>query len=116
MDTAPKTIAAYIKSRPKQDRPQLEQLYEIIKQAAPAAKEKISWGMPTFTLGGNLIHFADHKAHTGLYPGPEAIEKFSKELEKFKTSKGAIQLPKDEPLPQTLIEKIVAFNIKRNTE
>lgn len=92
----------------------LTELRQTIQKAAPEATEKISWSMPTFYMKGNLIHFAGHKKHIGLYPGVEAIEYFVKELQGYKTSKGAIQLPLDKPLPLKLITKIVKFNIERN--
>lgn len=70
--------------------------------------------MPTFYLKGNLIHFAAHKKHIGLYPGAEAIEYFTKDLQTYKTSKGAIQISLNQPLPKELITKIAKFNIERN--
>jgi uncharacterized protein YdhG (YjbR/CyaY superfamily) len=57
------------------------------------AIEKISWSMPTYWKGKNLIHFAAQKNHLGIYPGPEAIKHFAPRLTKYKTSKGAIQFP-----------------------
>ena len=64
-----------------------------IKQALPNATEKISYQMPTFWQGRNLIHFAAHKNHIGIYPGAEAVEHFALRLTDYKTSKGAIQFP-----------------------
>mgnify|MGYP000932167405 CR=1 FL=1 len=70
--------------------------------------------MPTFYLKGNLIHFAAHNKHIGLYPGAEAIEYFIKDLQTYKTSKGAIQISMNQPLPKELITKIAKFNVERN--
>jgi len=64
-----------------------------IRQALPDATEKISWQMPTFWQGSNLIHFAAQKNHLGIYPGAEAIKHFAPRLTEYKTSKGAIQFP-----------------------
>lgn len=64
-----------------------------IKQVLPDATEKISWQMPTFWLGRNLIHFAAQKNHLGIYPGEAAMIHFAPRLTEYKTSKGAIHLP-----------------------
>lgn len=117
MTTEKKTaisIDEYIANFPPNTQKTLIELRQAIQKAAPEATEKISWGMPTFYLRGNLIHFAAHKNHIGLYPGAEAIEHFIKDLQTFKTSKGAIQLPVDKSLPLKLITKITKFNIERN--
>ncbi len=110
----PASIDEYISDFPANTQTILTELRQTIQKAAPEATEKISWGMPTFYLKGNLIHFAAHKKHIGLYPGAEAIEYFIKDLQDYKTSKGAIQLPLDKPLPLVLITKITEFNIERN--
>jgi uncharacterized protein YdhG (YjbR/CyaY superfamily) len=69
--------------------------------------------MPTFYQNGNLIHFLLHKHHIGLYPGAEAVTYFKEKLSNYKTSKGAIQLPLDKPLPKALIEEIVRYNVSK---
>lgn len=107
-------IDEYIAGFPEDIQILMEKLRTAIKKAAPEATEKISWQMPTFQLKGNLIHFAGHKKHIGLYPGVEAMEAFKEELVSYKTTKGGVQLPYDKPLPLDLVAKIVRFNIKRN--
>ena len=84
--------------------------WEII----PEASEKISYGIPTFYLNGNLVHFAAYKNHIGFYPGASGIEEFLKEISKYKNSKGAVQFPLKEDLPIDLIKKIVAFRVNEN--
>ena len=80
-----------------------------IRKALPEAEEKISWSMPTFWKGHNIIHFAGFKNHVGLYPGPEAIEEFAERLEAYKTSKGSIQFLYSKPMPLELIEDIAKW-------
>lgn len=90
----------------------MRQLRQLILKAAPAqTTETISYKMPTFRYNGNLIHFAMYQHHLGLYPGPEAIVHFAEDLRTYKTSKGAIQLPLDQPLPKSLIQQIIKFNV-----
>lgn len=108
------TITAYIASFEPEKQKILKELYTIIKNQVPKeTTETISYQMPTFRYNGNLIHFAMYKNHLGLYPGAETIESFKEDLKTFKTSKGAIQIPLDQPLPKNLIEKIVSLNIEK---
>lgn len=91
----------------------LQKVRDTIARTAPEATETMSYQMPTFRYNGNLIHFALFKHHLGIYPGTEAIEHFKDDLTAYKTSKGAIQIPLDQKVPHTLIEKLVRFNLKR---
>ena len=88
---APETIEEYILGQPEEVQPILRQLQETIHSAIPEAKEKISWSMPTFWKGRNLIQFAASKKHIGLYPGAEAVEVFADRLAEYPTSKGTIR-------------------------
>lgn len=93
----------------------LSELRNIIINNAPALTEKIAWGMPTFVLNGkNLVHFASHKNHVGLYPGAEAIVCFEEKLKGYKTSKGTVQFSYDNQLPVELIAEIVQFCVSAN--
>lgn len=105
-------IESYIFSCREDQQDLLREMKCVISRAAPEASETISYGMPTFKLNGNLVHFALAKKHLGFYPGPKAIATFGNELTSFKTSKGAIQLPLGQPLPVALIEAIVQFTVK----
>ena len=111
-----KDIDEYIADFPVDVQLLLQKVRAAIRKAAPKAEEAIKYQMPTFVLNGNLIHFAGYKNHIGLYPGSRPIEEFKDELSKFKTSKGAVQLPLDKPIPVGLITKITKFCVKRNIE
>lgn len=110
------SIDEYITQFPPAVREKLKTLRTVIKEAAPAAEEKISYQMPTFSLHGNLVHFAAFKKHIGFYPAPSGIEAFKEELAEYKTSKGAIQFPIDKRLPYELITRIVKFRVAENTQ
>lgn len=105
------SIDEYISNFPDNIKGVLEAIRQVIKQSAPEAYEAISYGMPTFKLNGNLVHFATHKNHIGFYPTPSAITAFKKELSSYETSKGAIRFLVDKPIPYTLIEKMVKFRV-----
>ena len=108
------SIDEYIAGFPPEIQKKLVELRAVIKAAAPTAGEKISYQMPTFTLKGNLVHFAAYKNHIGFYPAPRGIEEFKDELSAYKGSKGAVQFPLDQPLPLELIGRIVKFRVSEN--
>ncbi len=107
-------IQEYIAEHEEQVRSRLEAIYEVIKNALPDAEERITYTMPTFWKGRNIIHFAAMKNHIGLYPGPDAIEAFRDRLTDYKTSKGAIQFPNNKELPLKLIEEIATWSYEHN--
>ncbi len=111
-----KDIDEYIAGFPKDIQEILQTVRSTIKKAAPAAEETISYAIPTFTLNGNLVHFAAFKNHIGFYPAPTGIEEFKKELSVYKGAKGSVQFPLDQPMPLKLITKIVKFRVKKNLE
>ncbi|WP_290789848.1 iron chaperone [Flavihumibacter sp. UBA7668] len=116
MNTDITSIDEYIASFPQDIQVLLVKMRSTIQKAAPKAEEAIKYGMPTFVQYGNLVHFAANKAHIGFYPSPSGISNFEKELKRFKTSKGAIQFPLDQPLPLDLIKQITAFRVAENKE
>jgi uncharacterized protein YdhG (YjbR/CyaY superfamily) len=110
------TIDEYINAFPEDVQKILNQLRQTIKDAAPEAEETINYQMPTFTLNGNLVHFAAFKNHIGFYPTPAGIEAFREELAPYKGAKGSVQFPIDQSLPLPLIRKIVEYRVKENLE
>ncbi len=111
-----KDIDAYIQSFPPDIQKILEQLRRIIHENAPGAEEAVSYGMPTFKLHGNLVHFAAFEHHIGFYPTPSGIEAFEKELAPYKHAKGSVQFPLDNPIPYDLVKRIVQFRVKETLE
>ena len=114
--TAPKNIDDYIAGFPNDVQEILEKIRMTIRKAAPDAEETIKYQMPTFTLEGNLVHFAAYKKHIGFYPAPTGIEKFKNELSIYGSAKGTLKFPLDKPIPFGLISKIVKFRVKENLE
>jgi len=106
------SIEEYIQSFPENVRIKLTELRELIRQIAPEATEKISYRIPTFYLKENLVHFAAYAKHIGFYPTSTGVTKFEAELARYKTTRGAIQFPIDEPLPVELIRRIVEFRVR----
>ncbi len=112
--TTPNEIDKYIAAFPKEVQEILNILRAVIRETAPEAEETINYQIPTFTLNGNLVHFAGFKQHIGFYPTPSGIEKFKKELSAYKGAKGSVQFPIDKPLPLGLVRRIVKFRVAEN--
>lgn len=111
--TKPQDMDAYIAGFPEEIRVILEQIRARIKEIVPEAEEKISYGMPTFTLHKNyLIYFAAFKNHIGLYALPTGHEAFKEEFAIYKSGKGSVQFPFDKPIPYDLIDKVVKFRVQ----
>lgn len=116
MNKSPETIDEYISEFPKEVRKILEQVRKAISKAAPQSVEAMKYGIPTFVLGGNLVHFGAFKNHIGFYAAPTGHEAFAKELSVYKQGKGSVQFPLDQPMPLELITKITRFRVKQNLE
>ncbi|MCL6260149.1 DUF1801 domain-containing protein [Aquiflexum sp. TKW24L] len=114
MKPAAKDTDEYISDFPKDIQEKLHLIRRTIRQAAPDAVECINYGIPTFKIHGNLVHFAAYKTHFGFYPGASAIVEFKKELALFNTAKGTVQFPLDKPLPLKMILDIVIFRLDEN--
>lgn len=110
------TVDEYICLQDKNIRPTLTKLREVIRKAAPNAEEGIGYGMPAYKLHGPLAYFAAYKNHYALYAMPVATAAFKERLQKYKTSKGTIQFPIDEPVPVTLVADIIKFRVQENLE
>jgi len=111
----PKNFSDYADRFPRAAQRLLRKLRQTIKKAAPKAKETISYGIPTFTFDGYLVHFAAYERHIGFYPGAAARRAFKKELSAYKTAKGSVQFPLDKPLPLALVSRIVKFKARQNS-
>ena len=108
----PKNIDEYVVAFPREVQKILQQVRATIKKAAPDAEEAIKYRIPTFVLNGNLVHFGAFKRHIGFYPTSSGIEAFKRELAGYKSARGSVQFPLDEPMPLRLIERIVRFRVK----
>ena len=109
------TIDEYIAEFPPETQRVLQEMRELIRAHAPGAVETISYAMPTFDLNGrHLVHFAGYARHIGFYPIPSGMEAFKEELSAYKTGKGSVQFPLDEPLPRDLIRRMVEFRVAEN--
>lgn len=110
------TVDEYIASYDKDVQERMKKLQGLILECSNDITEKISWGMATFVLNGNLVHFAGQKTHIGFHPSPSAILAFEDSLSDYKYSKGTVQFPYDKPIPYDLIREMVLFRVEENTK
>ena len=111
-----KTVQDYLSAQQAPAKTLLQQMRSTIKEAAPEAEEVISYNMPALKLNGMLVWYAAFKNHIGFYPRPSGLEAFKKEISVYKSTKGAVQFPMDQPLPLALVTKIVKYRVKENKE
>lgn len=109
-----RNVDAYIEAVPKKARVMLAQLRKIIKAAAPAATEGISYRMPYYNYNGALVWFAAFKNHIGFFVRPPVIEEHKHELKGYETTKSTVRFPIGKPLPVGLIRKLVKARVAKN--
>jgi uncharacterized protein YdhG (YjbR/CyaY superfamily) len=114
MKKAPKDVDEYVAGAPKEVQGKLIELRAAIKEVAPTAVERISYGIPFYDYKGRLAWFGLSKAHIGLYIRPPVIEEHKSELEGYETTPSTIRLPLDKKLPIALIKKLVKARMKIN--
>ncbi len=110
----PKTPDAYIVAAPKQAQAKLKALRKAIRQAAPKAEEKLSYGMPYYHYLGRLAYFAAFKNHIGLYIPSPVVAEHKRELKGYVTATATVQFPMEKPIPVSLVKKLVKARMKKN--
>lgn len=108
------TVDEYIASAPQEVQGRLKEIRKIIKECAPNAEEKLSYGMPYYGYKGRLAYFAYAKKHIGLYVMPPVIDDHKRELKDYQTATATVRFPLDENLPIPLIKKLVKAGVKNN--
>lgn len=104
------TIDEFIADFPKDVQIIMEKMRKLIHELVPECEEAMSYGIPTFKLKKtNMVHFAAFKKHIGFFPTPSGIEAFKSKLMAYKTSKGTVQFPLNQPIPYDLIKEMVEF-------
>lgn len=112
----PKNIDEYVESYSPEVQAILEKIRSTIRDAAPGALEKISYGIPAFWLNGILVYFAAFKRHIGIYPPVRGDARLMKSISAYVGEKGNLQFPLDRPIPYGLIKRIVKFKMKQNSK
>lgn len=109
-------IDEYIAGFPETVQTILHEMRRTIRNAAPDAIEKISYGIPTFFLNGNLVHFGGFKDHVSFFPGAVGMETFREKLSSYEISKGTVRFPTNKTIPYDLVKEITVFRVRQNLE
>ena len=109
----PVTVDDYIAGFSPERQEVLRKIRQVIREAAPDAEERTSWGMPTYWQGENLVHFSDAKRHVGFHPSPGAIIAFAEQLAGYQPSKGTVRFPYAQPVPYDLIAQITRWRVSQ---
>jgi uncharacterized protein YdhG (YjbR/CyaY superfamily) len=110
----PKNVDAYIAAAPKEARGKLQELRTVIRKTAPAAAERISYGMPYYEYNGRLAYFSLWKTHIGLYIPTPIIAEHKSELAAYETTSATVRFPLDRKLPIALTRKLIKARMKKN--
>ena len=114
---APAGIDEYIAGFPGDVQPVLRQVRATIRDAAPDARETISYHIPTFALDGHpLIYFAGFKKHVSVYPAPVGNAEFAEEMAMYGSGRGTAKFPLNRPIPLDFIRKLVDFRLREARE
>jgi uncharacterized protein YdhG (YjbR/CyaY superfamily) len=113
MTKPPKSTDEYIANAPKDVQPMLKKIRATIRETAPNAEETISYGIPSFKVGGARIYFAAFKSHISVYPVTPDVKAKLEELSRYKGGKGTVRFPLDKPIPYALIRRIVKLKIQQ---
>ena len=110
----PRDVDAYIATAPKSVQPMLNELRQVIKSTAPEAKERISYGMPTYEHHGRVAYFAGYEGHVGLYGVAHVKSAHDDEVAKYLESQSTLRFPIGQRLPVALIRKLIKARVKEN--
>ncbi len=112
----PKTIDGYVAPLSADKRAALQRLRKLIHAAAPGVEECISYGLAGFRLDGRMLVWMGATAkHCAFYPGG-VVQDYLAQLDGYDTSKGTIRFQPDQPLPATLVRRMVKDRIARNAD
>jgi uncharacterized protein YdhG (YjbR/CyaY superfamily) len=111
----PTDIDEYIASFPAEVQTVLEKVRQTIRDAAPDAKETISYQMPACRRHGILVYFAAWTKHIGLYPPISGDKTLERAIARYAGPKGNLQFPLNEPIPYDLIKRIVKLRVKQDS-
>ncbi len=110
-----KDVDSYLAALPKSCEIVLSKMRAAIREATPKeAIETISYGIPAIKDKKILVWFAGFSDHCSLFPTAAVIEEFQEDLKNFPTSKGTVRFSLSEPLPISLIKKMVKFRVAQS--
>jgi uncharacterized protein YdhG (YjbR/CyaY superfamily) len=106
-------VDAYLRGLEEPKRGTLESLRATILEIVPEAEQVISYRVPAFRLHGKIIAgFAAFKDHLSYLPfSGSVLVQLGDELEGYTMTKSALHFPIDQPLPQSLVRKLIEVRL-----
>src|SRR3954454_18112274 len=113
----PATVDEYVATLPEDVAAIVERLRGVVHEVVPDAGEKISYGMPTFTLDGlPLVHVAAWKKHIALYPLPPMDADLARDVAPSRGTKDPLRLPLGRPIPYELVERVLGSLLRQRQD
>jgi uncharacterized protein YdhG (YjbR/CyaY superfamily) len=108
-------VDQYLDALEEPKRITLARLRQTILDILPEAEQGISYGVPAFKVRGKTIAgFAAFKNHLSYLPHSGSVfPQLRDELTGYSASSGALRFGIDEPLPDALVEKLIAVRLQQ---
>ena len=104
-------VRKYVSKLPPATRKRFKELADTIHKAARDGTDVISYGVPAIRVDGRiLVWYAGWTNHIAMYPVSASDRAFATS-KGFKTAKGTVQFPLDDPLPVSLVKRLVKSRI-----
>jgi uncharacterized protein YdhG (YjbR/CyaY superfamily) len=102
-------VDEYLRGIEEPKRSTLQTLCRTILEIVPDAEQVISYRVPAFRVQGTTVAgFAAFHNHLSYLPFSGSIlPQLADELRGYTMTKSALHFPIDEPLPKTLVEKLI---------
>ncbi len=93
----------------------LGQLRRAIHAIVPEAEECISYGMPAFRVGSDIVAgFAAFTNHLSYLPhSGSVLATLADDLGGYTQTKGSLHFATDTPLPTDLVEKLIRVRLQQ---
>lgn len=106
-------VDTYLASLDEPQRSTLEVLRRSILEVVPDAEQRISYGVPAFVVNGKAVAgFAAFANHLSYLPhSGSVLSQLGDELSGYRHTKGSLHFAVDEPLPSTLVGRLVTLRM-----
>ena len=111
-------VDGYIAGCPKEAQDNLAKMRAAIQAVAPGATERTDYfempgySYPGYDYDGMFVWFSFKKPYVRLHVRPPVIEEHSRELADYRTTKAIVSFPMEQPVPVTLVKKLVKASLK----
>ena len=107
------TVDEYLAGAPEPQRSTLLELRATLRELLPDATEGLSYGVPAFKVGGKPVAgYAYFKNHCSYFPhSASVLPQLAAELGTHEWARGTLKFPVDDPLPRSLMARLIEVKI-----